>query len=295
LLRALFADQRFEIIAVVTRPDEPTGRKQVLTPPPAKIAAQELGLRLLQPETLKDKNWTASYAELKPDIAVVVAYGKLIPQDILDIPKYKTLNVHPSLLPKYRGPSPIQAAIANGDEKTGVTIMQLDSEMDHGPILEQQTISLNGTETTPQLEARLANAAAAILSDSVAQYAAEDIIPAEQDHSAATFTHLITRDDGRVDWSKSAVEIERLYRAYDPWPGIWTEWKRGSKSIRLKLFEVSVEPNVSSEPGTVRESLTVACGTGGIKILRLQPEGKKEMSAEEFLSGHPEIVGSVFS
>ena len=295
LLRSLALDASFDIVAVVTRPDEPVGREQTLTPPAVKSAAKELGLRVQQPESLKDETWARSYVELKPDVAVVVAYGKLIPQAILDTPKRKTLNVHPSLLPKYRGPSPIQMAIANGDAETGVSIMLLDAEMDHGPVLTQKIVKMTGTETAPELEARLADAATSMLPDAVARYVAGDFVPTDQDHSRATFTKIITRDDGRIDWSKPAVLIERLFRAYQPWPGIWTEWKRAGRAMRLKLLSVTLEPSASTNPGTVLSDFIVACGSGGLKILRIQPEGKKEMSAEEFLRGHRDVIGSIVS
>lgn len=295
LLRSLAAEVRFDIVAAVTRPDEPAGRKQVPSLPPVKSAALELGLRVMQPEKLKDPAWQSKYADLDADVAVVVAYGKLIPEAVLEIPGHKTLNVHPSLLPKYRGPSPIQAAIANGDSETGVSIMLLDAEMDHGPILAQETVRLTGRETMPELEARLADVGAKILPDTVARYVAGGITPTDQDHSRATYIKIITRDDGRVDWSKPAVLIERLHRAYQPWPGLWAEWKHGGKNMRIKLLEISVEPNVSDSPGKILASLVIACGSGGIKISKIQPEGKKEMSAEEFLRGHPDIIGSILN
>ncbi|OGL72310.1 methionyl-tRNA formyltransferase [Candidatus Uhrbacteria bacterium RIFCSPHIGHO2_02_FULL_57_19] len=295
LLRSLALDASFDIVAVVTRPDEPVGREQTLTPPAVKSAAIELGLRVQQPESLKDETWAQSYAKLKLDVAVVVAYGKLIPQAILDVPKHQTLNVHPSLLPKYRGPSPIQAAITNGDPETGITIMLLDAEMDHGPLLAQKIVKMTGTETAPELEARLADVAALMLPETVAKYVAGETVLTDQNHSLATFTKIISREDGRVLWSKTAVEIERLHRAYQPWPGLWTEWEHGGKTMRIKPLEISVEPNISDSPGKVFANLVIACGSGGLKILRIQPEGKKEMSAEEFLRGHKDVIGSIVS
>ena len=283
LIKAPFCDVRL----VVTQPDKPVGRHHSTSiPSPVKKIAQEAGIDVITNNQFPITNF---------QLGVLVAYGEIIPQKLIDAFPLGILNIHPSLLPKYRGPSPIQMAIANGDAETGVSIMLRDAEMDHVPVLTQKIVKMTGTETAPELEARLADAATSMLPDAVARYVAGDFVPTDQDHSRATFTKIITRDDGRIDWSKPAVLIERLFRAYQPWPGIWTEWKRAGRAMRLKLLSVTLEPSASTNPGTVLSDFIVACGSGGLKILRIQPEGKKEMSAEEFLRGHRDVIGSIVS
>lgn len=262
-LEALSRDSRFEIAAVVTQPDRPVGRHATVTPPPVKLAAQRLGIStILQPEKISELQ-AASY-QLQVDAFVVVSYGKILPQWLLDFPKHGAVNVHGSLLPRWRGASPIQAATAAGDEKTGVTIMKLDAEMDHGPILAQAEEKILATDTGGSLHDRLAILGAKTLPDILAGTLDGNIAPKEQDHALATSCKTLTREDGRLDFTKPAQEIERLVRAYDPWPGTWTE----VEGKRMKILSVRV---VSNEK---------------LEIISLQPEGGSAMSASEYVRGH---------
>lgn len=262
-LDALFHDSRFMISAVVTQPDRPVGRHATLTPPPVKLAASRLGItQILQPEKISELQ--ATTYQLQADAFVVVSYGKILPQWLLDLPKHGAVNVHGSLLPRWRGASPIQATIAAGDETTGVTIMKLDAEMDHGPILAQAEEKILTTDTGGALHDRLAILGAKILPNTLAEYLDDKITPTEQDHAHATSCKILTREDGRLDFSKPAPEIERLVRAYNPWPGTWMEVERK----RMKILSVR---NSHDEK---------------LEIVSVQPEGGSPMSASEYVRGH---------
>lgn len=247
----------YEIAAVITNPDAPVGRKQILTPSPVKVVAEKNKIPIIQPEKMRDFN---------VDLAIVAAYGKIIPKHILDIPRYGTINVHPSLLPKYRGASPIQNAILNGDKKTSVTIMKLDKEMDHGPILAQEEFPIADSDTYESLSQKLAMMGAELLTKTIPDYVSGKIKPVEQKHAEATYTKIIKKEDGKIDWSKSAAEIERMIRAFYPWPTAWTTWN----SKVLKILEAEVR----------NEKLA---------IKKLQLEGGKILSIKEFLNGHKDF------
>ncbi|TAK04665.1 methionyl-tRNA formyltransferase [Patescibacteria group bacterium] len=295
-LRALAALPDATVVAVVAQPDKPQGRHAEPVSSPVAAAARELGLPLLQPEKVKTKEFENTLRELSPDMSVVTAYGRIIPEAVLAIPRLSTLNVHPSLLPRWRGPSPIQSAIAAGDPETGVSIMLLDAEMDHGPLLAQMRVPLSGTERYPELETRLAHTGAKLLAETLPRYANGRMTPKPQDHEKATFCTLLTRDSGRIDWSKNAAEIERLERAYDPWPGVWTEWTDGTTTLRAKLFDAHVE-NSASEPGALSERenrLVVGAGSGSVSFGMLQVEGKKRMTLPELLRGSPDFLKGRF-
>ena len=296
-LRALLEDARFNVVAVVTKPDAPIGRHQVMTPPPVKVLAQEHGVKVLQFEKIKtDETFEILHSvqnDNQIDVFVVVSYGKIIPQRILDLPKHGCINVHGSLLPRWRGASCVQSAIASGDAKSGVTIMLLDAEMDHGPIITQTETDIGPDETGGQLHDRLAELGAATLPDSLNDFLQGNIKPRDQDHAAATTCKILTRDDGKIDWSKSADEINRLVRAYNPWPGTWTEWD----GKRVKLLKTQTEneeltsnidtSNSNGQPFEIEGRLLVKCGNDQLlEILELQPESKKQMTAKEYLAGH---------
>ncbi|MDD5726144.1 MAG: methionyl-tRNA formyltransferase [Patescibacteria group bacterium] len=293
-LEALLKDTRFEVVAVVTKPDAPIGRHQTLTPPPVKVIAQEHDVQVFQFEKIKTDE---SYDQLrgflasarndgKVDAYVVVSYGKIIPQRILDLPKHGCINVHGSLLPLHRGASCVQAAIAEGDQKTGVTVMLMDAEMDHGDILAQKEIAIGPEETGGQLHNRLSQLGAETLPDILAGYLDGKITPQPQDHSLATYCKLLSREDGKLDWTKSAAEIERLVRAYNPWPGTWTEWA-GKRIKILKTFLSDLtSTKKAGELNVQNDKLVVICGDGNsLEILELQPEGKRAMTAKEFIVG----------
>ncbi len=295
-LRALHAADGVELVAVVTQPDKPHGRHGDILPGPVAAAARELGLTLLQPETVRDETLRQTLEDAAPDVAVVAAYGRIIPEALLAIPRLGTLNIHPSLLPRWRGPSPIQAAIAHGDAETGVSIMLLDAEMDHGPLLAQRRVPLSGTERYPTLETHLAEVGAALLLETVPRYVSGGLRPVSQDHDQAVFCGMLDRDSGRVDWSASAVSIARLDRAYDPWPGIWTEWTDGTATLRVKLFDARVE-DVVADLGALsqrQDRLLVGAHAESVSFGELQVEGKKRLTLTELLRGMPMFLDGRF-
>jgi methionyl-tRNA formyltransferase len=292
-LQSLLDDPRFEVVGVVTKLDAPIGRHQVLTPPPVKSLALKKNVEVFQFEKIKTDETFNILKQLQDkleiDAYVVVSYGKIIPQNILDLPKKGAINVHGSLLPRWRGASCVQAAIASGDQKTGVTIMLMDSEMDHGDILAQKEIEIGNQETGGELHDRLANLGAASLPDNLFDYLKGQIKPQPQDHSLATYCKILTRDDGKLDWTKSAAEIEHLVRAYNPWPGTWDETKEG----RMKILKTSIANGffegdwTTGKYKSVDNHLYVKCGDKSmLEILELQPEGKRVMTAKEYLAGH---------
>lgn len=287
-LKALH-QEGFNIVLVVTQVDQPVGRKQILTPTPVKVKAKELGLEICQRfEDLKLKT-----KNLKPDLGIVAAYGKIIPKKILDLFPLGLLNIHPSLLPKYRGPSPIQNAILNGDKETGVTIIKLDEKMDHGPKLKAQSLKLKTNYNYESLSEKLADLGAKMLVAILPDYLAGKIKLEPQDDDKATYTKIIAKGDGKINWQKSAVEIERQIRAYAPWPGCFSEFVINGKKINVKIVRAIHELPVhgNNQPNIGKFSikngqLFVQCGSGSLLIEKLQPEGKKEMTAKEFINGY---------
>ncbi len=284
VLNELIAAPDFKILAVVTQPDKPVGRGNKVEAPLIKKFAEQHAVPVLQFAKLKE-DAVAQLQSLNADLFIVAEYGLLIPTSVLALPSHGVLNVHPSLLPKYRGASPIQSAILNGAEKTGVSIMLLDKEMDHGPILAQEQCVIDDHDITPTLEAKLGRLGAALLARVIPGWVAGKIQGREQDHTQATFCKKLSREDGRIDWTKSAEEIYRMWRAYLPWPGVFTMWN----GKRLKLTSLSLKE------GGDDGRLTLACGTSAIIIERLQLEGKKELDAEAFLRGYPSFVGSALN
>lgn len=283
-LQALDDDEELLVSAVICQPDKPVGRKKILTTPPTKQYALEHGIDVFQPASLKTVKAHDYTALQDTDIFVVVAYGKIIPQNILDIPKRGTINVHPSLLPKYRGPSPMQAAIANQDKQTGVSIMLLDDQMDHGPILAQKTIKLRASETYTDLQATVHAIAPSLLVETIKRYAAEEIKPQEQNHDAATFCKLLNREDGKIDWNEPARAIDAKRRAYTPWPGIWTILD----GKRVKFPMSWVEPG-KQEPGSIHirgNEILVGTGDGLFATANIHLEGSPVMDIPTFLTGH---------
>lgn len=293
--------------AVVCNSDELIGRKQVLTSPPTKVLAEKFNIRVFQPEKLRDNlEFTEQLKNLKPDLAIVAAYGKILPKEILDIPVHGFLNIHTSLLPAYRGASPIQYAILNGERKTGVTIMKVDEEMDHGPIISNIKIQILNDDTFESLSQKLATLGAEFLIKIIPDYISGKLKPITQDHSKATYTKIIKKEDGKINWLKSAGEIERMTRAFYPWPAAWTLWNgkvfhpagghpQGEKI--LKIIKAEVLKNDSNyKIGEVfldDGNLMIQCGNSALAIKKLQLEGGKILSAKEFLNGHKDFVSSV--
>ncbi len=299
--KGLPAQAGYEIIAVITNPDEPAGRKKVLAPPPVKVAAEKYGIKILQPEKLRGNPGLAEELKnLKPDVGVVAAYGKIIPAEIINLPRYSTLNIHPSLLPKYRGPTPIQSTILNGEKETGVTIIKIDEEVDHGDIISKSQISISNEDNYKILENKLAKLGAELLIKILPDYLAGKIEPRPQDHSQATFTKKFTRDDARIDWNKTAEEIDRQIRALNPEPGTWTTWSgKVLKILEAKILMSATSGYDRSQMWSVGKVLlengkiTVETVRGGIILITVQPEGKKSMSAEDFVRGNDSFIGAV--
>ncbi len=283
----------YQIPLVVTQPDRPAGRGKRLKPPPVKVAAQEMGLMVYQPEKVKEnEELKRILKEISPDLIVVAAYGKILPQWLLELPKYGVINVHASLLPKYRGASPIQAALLNGEERTGVTIMKVIPELDAGEILSQREVEIKEEDDAQSLHDKLAKLGAELLVETIPKFVKGEIEPRPQDPSKATYCPKITKEMGRIDWTKGAREIFNAVRAFTPWPGAFTYYK--GKMVKL----TKVKPvQGSGKPGQVIEAgkrLIVATGKGAIEILKIKPEGRKEIKGEEFVRGYRVKVGDAF-
>lgn len=290
-LKALI-DYGYDIKAVVTRPDKPVGRKQILTPPPVKTLALNQGIALIQPDKITDEV-IAEIDSLKPDLYVIVAYGKILPQVLLDIPPKGSINIHPSLLPKYRGPSPLQATLLSDDAGSGVCIMLIDEEMDHGPILKKIEHPLKHTETYESLGNELFKLGAQALPEVIEQYLSGALVPQQQDHQQATFTKLIKKEDGQIHWNEhTATSIERMTRAYAPWPGAFGTVNATDRSFDIKIIASRVPDQTTDRtPGTIYKTaeheLAIACNSGSVLLVdTIQPSGKPQMSAEAFMAGY---------
>lgn len=283
-LRALH-EAGHEIVAVVTQPDRPAGRNRALTPPPVKAAALELGLPVLQPETLKDAAVVARLRELAPEIGVVAAYGEILRRNVLAIPPLGYLNIHPSLLPLHRGPAPVTGAILAGDDLTGVSVIRLTPKMDAGPILAQATAPLARDARAGALTEELMALGGRLLAQAIPGYAAGQLNPHPQDDSQATYTRMLAKADGEIDWSLPALVIERMIRAYDPWPGTST----AAAGQPLRVLAAAVRPGWrgDDQPGTLLpgDAPMVATGSGALELLEVQPAGKRPMAARDWRRG----------
>lgn len=290
--KALLLDPNFEIVLIITQPDRPIGRKQVIVSSPIKIAALESQTTVLQPEYIIDIK--EKIALLKPDLIIVAAYAQLIPEEILNLPKFGCLNLHASLLPKYRGAGIIQTPILNGDEQTGVTVIKMDKGLDTGPILKQISIKIGQEDTAGALYDRMSLISADFLINTIKQYLAGKIIPAPQDASRASYAKKLTKSDGLIDWKKPAEYLEKFVRAMNPWPMAWTWWQ----GKQIKIISAQIEPiEINSyKPGKTfkyNNGLAVQCGENALIIKKLQLEGKNELASEEFLRGQKNFMGSV--
>jgi methionyl-tRNA formyltransferase len=283
----------YEIAAVYTQPDRTGGRGRKLAASPVKEAALALGLTVAQPESLKSSETFEQLAAFKPDIIVVAAFGQLLPKAVLELPRLGCLNVHPSLLPKFRGASPVAAAILAGDEFSGVSIMLLDEGMDSGPVLARAQVAIADSDTTASLGAKLSRVGAGLLGEVMVGWIRGELKPQPQDESQAIYCQPITKDEGEIDWRLSALEIWRRVRAFYPWPGSFTRW-RGKT---LKIIEATpLSPPTKAKPGEVVAldvGFGVGSGDGVLNILRLQLEGKQALSAAEFLRGQRDFIGAV--
>ena len=289
-LQALL-DAGHEVCAVYTQPDKPQGRKQILTAPPVKILAQQQGIPVYQPQTLKDETEQARLRALAPEAIIVVAYGKLLPKAVLDIPPRGCINVHGSLLPRWRGAAPIQWAVIAGDEKAGVTTMQMAEGLDTGDMLLTYETAVGARETAGELFDRLAQAGANLLGETLEKL--DRITPRPQDDSQSCYAHMLDKAMAVIDWTKSAREIDCLVRGLNPWPVALTTLA----GARLKIY--AAEPaEGSGKPGEVLESepkkgLVVACGSGALALHEVQLVGGKRMQSADFLRGHAVPKGSI--
>lgn len=292
-LQRLAETGAYDIVHVITQPDRPAGRGRKLRPSPVKEAAQALGLPVWTPETLKTPDAVAFLQSLQPDVAVVVAYGEILRPEVLAIPPKGFVNVHASLLPKYRGAAPIQAAILNGDRETGVSIMLLDEGMDTGPVLAQRVVPIAPDETAGSLSEKLAQVGADLLVETLPRWLAGEIEPAPQDHSQASITRLIRKHHGRIDWTQPAAVIERQVRAYTPWPSAFTTWNgRLLKVLRARVVDAPVQ---GLAPGTVvlhEEGPAVVTGEGLLLLDEVQLAGKRPTTGKAFLQGYGDVVGA---
>ena len=293
-LRALL-NSGHEVVGVVTQPDKPVGREQRIEAPPIKKAllsgapgGRALPFAILQPAKIKDPKVIEQIRDLKPDVVVVMAYGQILPRDVLEIPCVTCLNLHASLLPRWRGAAPIQAAIAAGDRQTGITVMYMDEGLDTGDILLKREINVSPSDTGGSLHDRLAQIAPELLLESLRLVAAGNAPRIPQDNARATYAPKLKREHGEIDWSESAQAIERKVRAYNPWPGAFM--KVGNQN--LKIFSASVV-DISGTPGEILRSeneLVIAAGGGAISVGEVQLEGKRRMSAADFLRGHASLL-----
>lgn len=295
ILEKLISDFYYPAL-VISQPDKPVGRKQVLTPPPIKHVCDTHVLQLLQPK--RSIEALEALRDLQPDLFIVASFGQLVPQEILDIPKLGAINVHTSLLPQYRGASPIQAAILNGETRTGVSIMLMDSELDHGPILHQESIEVSDTETNTGLRARLATLGADTLCKVLPDFVSGKIKPVPQDHAQASFTKLIAKEDAKISWQSSAVQIDRMIRAYQDWPYAWTLLPNGKRMKIIAAQSVQTETAPVTAPGAIaisKDSFSISCPDGFIRPTLMQVEGKNEITAAEFSRGYQNLEGKICS
>ncbi|XOB41751.1 MAG: methionyl-tRNA formyltransferase [Candidatus Nealsonbacteria bacterium] len=291
----------FKPVLIVTVPDKPVGRKQIITPPPVKNSAKKYNIPVLQPEAIF--NLKSEILNLKPDLIIVCAYGQIIPNDILDIPQYGCLNIHPSLLPEYRGSSPIQYTILNGDKETGVTIILMTEKLDQGKVISNFQFPISNEKITyPELSQKLAELGAKLLLETIPKWINGEIEPKPQDDSRATYTKILKKEDGKIDWKKPAESIERQIRAFQPWPGSFSEFQiSNQKSQKLKILKADILKQTKNGPFGVpgktflapNDKIAVQTGKDFLVIEKLQLEGKKTMSSEEFLRGHLKFIGLV--
>ncbi|MCL0057181.1 methionyl-tRNA formyltransferase [Dehalococcoidia bacterium] len=292
ILRRLLSSEH-EVIAVYSQADKPAGRGRVDIASPVKQLAREHRLVVFQPKGLRDRAEVAQLADLRPDAIVVAAFGQILPREILNIPEFGCLNVHPSLLPRYRGASPIPSAILAGDDIIGVSIMLMDEGMDTGPVLSQRTVSIHGEDTAESLEFRLAQVGADLLIETLPQWFERRLLPQPQKEEEATYTKPLSKSDGEIDWNLPATELSRRVRAFYPWPGCFTLWQ--GKVLKI-LEAVALPPREEVGPGTVvplsaEVPVGVGTGEGILGLHRVQLEGKRPMPAAEFLHGQRTFIG----
>ena len=294
-LRALY-ENGHHIDLVVTRPDRPKGRGRKISPPPVKIEAFDLALECIQPKSVKTREFELLLEAVHPDFIIVVAFGHIITEKLLTVPSRGTINIHASLLPKYRGPAPINWAIINGEKETGVTTMMMDKELDTGDILLSAREPIMQNDTAATLHDRLAVRGADLLIETLEAFSAENLQPVAQDHRLATYAPLLKKKDGQIDWTKPAEVIETFVRGMTPWPGAFTFHEKN----RLKLFKTAVSTrSIEAHPGTVLKSfpgdLEIATGKGALSILEVQGPSGKRLAIRDFLRGYRILPGAILN
>lgn len=290
-LRDLLANPEFALEAVITQPDRPRGRGQRVSASPVKEVATEAGVRIYQPERVKTDETHDFFVQLKPDAVVIIAYGQIIPRRLLEIPRLGWMNLHASLLPKYRGAAPIAWSIINGEQKTGLTTMRLDPGLDTGPILLQREIEIREDETTPELAKRMAELGASLVTESLIRLDRGEIAPAPQDSTQASYAPILTKEQGRIDWSLTASEIYNRIRGLAPWPGAFTTFRGRLCQIwgRPSAARSGIDAQLGQSAGTLIErdaAIEVICGKSTrLQLESVQVEGRKRVSAQEFVNG----------
>jgi methionyl-tRNA formyltransferase len=298
VLESLLGREQFDVVTAVTQPDQPKGRELKLQPSAVKELASKRDLPVLQPERARDPQFIDAVRQLAPDLIVVAAYGQILPQALLDVPKFGCLNVHTSLLPKYRGAAPIQWAVLNGDAETGVTIMKMDAGLDTGDIVSEARTAITDSDTALTLHDRLAQIGGALLVRTIPDYVTGTLRPRPQPAEGASYARKIKKEDGRLDWSQPARVLWNRVRGLTPWPGTYTLLQRPPAPMLLKILRAGPVEDRSGAPGEILaasgDGILVACGEGALRILELQREGGKRLNSQPFLAGFPLRPGERF-
>ena len=286
ILRSLI-ENNFKVVGVVTAPDRPKGRGRKLAISEVKELAMQFKLPILQPEKVGTEDFFQQLASWQPDLIVVAAYGQIIKKNILDLPRYGCINVHASLLPKYRGASPIHYALLNGEKETGVTIMKMDEGMDTGEIISNFQFPISNNDNLISLYERLAEVGAELLVKTIPDYVAGKIELKKQDNNQATYTKIINKEDGKIDWNEKAVNIFNKIRAFNPWPGTYSNWQ--DKKIKIHEVRLTNEEIPTGEAKIENRRLLIGTKDNALEIVKIQPEGKKIMTASDFILGNKGI------
>jgi methionyl-tRNA formyltransferase len=297
ILDALLHLPAVEVVGVVTVPDRPSGRKGALKATPIAMAARASRLALLQPPSLRDDAAVTAIRELRPDLGILADYGRIVPQAILDLPAHGFLNLHPSLLPRHRGASPIPAAILAGDSRTGVTVMRMDAGLDTGPIVAVEAFPLDGTESAPEVETRAAGIGAELIARVVPRWLRGEIVAAPQSEAAASLTRPLRRDDGRLVPNLAASELDRRVRAMQPWPGAWLQLAGSLEpGDRVAVLRAAVAPpRLGDIAATLVDDdggVAISTGSGRLRLLEVQPAGRRAMSSQAWRRGRPGLIGT---
>jgi len=287
--RHLLTRPGITVVGVVTQPDRPAGRRRELKASPVKLAAMEAGVPLLQPEKIRTAESIDSLRLLEPDLAVCMAYGQILPESVLTIPRHGCWNLHASLLPRHRGAAPIQSAIMAGDSETGITVMQMDAGLDTGDMLWKESTAIEPEETAGELHDRLAEVARDALAAALDRFERGELIPTPQDESRATYAPKLSVDSGRIDWTEPSQSLSRTIRAMAPWPGAWSQLELTPGSVRKVKLHRAVVDTMQGEPGAIlaadEKGLVVGCGMGSLRLTQLQMEGRRDLPVAEFVRG----------